>query len=437
MAADLPQGGDTQVVDGAPDGGPVGDGAADGPVVTPDGPVVTPDGPVVAPDGPVVTPDGPVVTPDGPVVTPDGPVVTPDGPVVTPDGPTTSPVCGNGVREAGEQCDDNNTKNLDGCDASCKFEQDHRANYMLLEFGTDSFCSKNAFGAAFANQTVQSTVQSSINTSVQDGEINVLFKFLGLDDLTGQNDAAVSLGVLTGTPVTTPAYDGTNDLDWWYTVAATTIDGQREPLTQVQGSIANGVLTTQPAKVSINLSFAGTPGMMSMSGTKITAQIGASSTPLASTGSTPGHLASEHLLPTLKSFASMGTKSAAGAGKLCGNTSTESLAAIPMPSALVGTLFSCSGYQAANNNTMLDLLVSGCDIIFIPGAIAPTQPDTDDPTVAPVGAGPPYTLVANATTRKVQTCRDKNNQQVNLQACLKDAAYSTFVKFATGRVIIK
>lgn len=31
-------------------------------------------------------------------------------------------VCGNGLVEAPEQCDDGNTQNLDGCDASCKFE---------------------------------------------------------------------------------------------------------------------------------------------------------------------------------------------------------------------------------------------------------------------------------------------------------------------------
>jgi cysteine-rich repeat protein len=445
MAPDMPtSSGDMEVADGTsdtpatPDGGadgPAGDGAPDGPVVTTDG---TPDGPVVTPDGPVVTPDGPVVTPDGPVVTPDGPVVTPDGPVVTPDGPVTA-VCGNSVRETGEDCDDGNTTNLDGCDKDCKFEQDHRANYMLLEYGTDTFCPNNRFGEAFPNSTVQGIVQSSIDTSVQDGDVNVMFKFLGLDDLTGQNDSSLELGILSGTPVMTAAYDGTSDLDWWYTVAANTIDAQRDPLTKVQGSIASGVLTTQPAKVSITLSFAGTPGIMHMSAATLTAQTGASSTPLSSTGATPGHLASEHLNPSLQSFASMGAKTSAGAGKLCGRTSAESLAAIPMPTALIGGLLGCSGYQTANNNSMLDLIVAGCNILLLPGQweISPTQPDTDDPTVAPVGAGPPYTLVANSTTRKVTSCRDKNNAQVNLQACLKDAAYSTFVKFATGRVIIK
>jgi hypothetical protein len=174
-----------------------------------------------------------------------------------------------------------------------------------------------------------------------------------------------------------------------------------------------------------------------MSSAKITGTIGASSTPLASTGNTPGHLAAEHLDPNLQSFASLGTKSSAGAAKLCGNVSGTSLAAVPMPSSLAGGFLGCQGYSASNNNSMLDLLVAGCSVFLVGQAIAPTQPDTDDPAVAPVGAGPPYKLTANSTTKKVTQCRDKNNALVNLQACLADAAYSVFLKFAAGRVIIK
>src|SRR5206468_2039261 len=35
------------------------------------------------------------------------------------------PICGDGFRETGEQCDDANLVNMDGCDAACKFEQNH------------------------------------------------------------------------------------------------------------------------------------------------------------------------------------------------------------------------------------------------------------------------------------------------------------------------
>ncbi len=37
-------------------------------------------------------------------------------------GSTPGPVCGNGMKEAGEQCDDGNTSNGDGCNASCQKE---------------------------------------------------------------------------------------------------------------------------------------------------------------------------------------------------------------------------------------------------------------------------------------------------------------------------
>src|SRR6185437_11189041 len=37
-------------------------------------------------------------------------------------GSTPGPVCGNGVVEAGEQCDDGNTKSGDGCSSTCQKE---------------------------------------------------------------------------------------------------------------------------------------------------------------------------------------------------------------------------------------------------------------------------------------------------------------------------
>ncbi len=41
---------------------------------------------------------------------------------LTPGAPCTKTVCGNGAREGTEQCDDSNTKPLDGCSADCQFE---------------------------------------------------------------------------------------------------------------------------------------------------------------------------------------------------------------------------------------------------------------------------------------------------------------------------
>ncbi len=143
-------------------------------------------------------------------------------------------------------------------------------------------------------------------------------------------------------------------------------------------------------------------------------------------------MASEHLNPTLVSFAAAGAKTATGSGRLCGNISAASLAAVPVPS-MVTSL--CGGYTT--NNSMLDVMVGGCVVFGFVTAIAKTQPDTHDPTVANVGAGPNYTLSANASTKVVNQCRDKNNTVVNLSNCQSDAAYSAFMRFASGRVIVK
>ncbi|PIP75996.1 hypothetical protein COW86_00600, partial [Candidatus Kuenenbacteria bacterium CG22_combo_CG10-13_8_21_14_all_39_9] len=37
--------------------------------------------------------------------------------------PVSAPVCGNGTQETGEQCDDGNLENNDGCSPSCQIEQ--------------------------------------------------------------------------------------------------------------------------------------------------------------------------------------------------------------------------------------------------------------------------------------------------------------------------
>jgi cysteine-rich repeat protein len=348
-------------------------------------------------------------------------------------------VCGNGVRDAGEQCDDGNTKNLDGCDASCKFEQDQRANYLTMQFATDAYCTANALGAAISGTTAQGQLQTSLDNGVKDGSTTIAFKLLGLDDLTGTADPQVDLGVMNASPFTNNgmlAYDGTNDLDWWYTVDPLSIDASRNPLTKLPGSISAKTFTGGPGTVVLNLIFAGSPAPLKLSNVMVTGTIGATSAPLASMGGNPpGHLAGEHLDPALQSFATMGQKTANGAAKLCGNVSAASLAKVPIPAALVGGgLTACSQNYAATNS-LLDVIIGGCTIFFIQ-QIKTTQPDTVDSAVPVAGAGGPYKLSANAQ-KVVSTCKDKSNATVDLATCLDAAAYSSFFKFATDRVIVK
>jgi hypothetical protein len=173
-----------------------------------------------------------------------------------------------------------------------------------------------------------------------------------------------------------------------------------------------------------------------MSNVKVTGTIGGVGTPTASSGNPPGHLASENLDPALTSYVGTGQQTTNGSAKLCGNVSAASLALVPMPTELTGGgLLACSQNYTVNNS-MLDLIIGGCTVLFIQ-QITPRQPDQQDPDVPPAGAGPSYTLQANAQTKVVSTCRDSSNTVVNLQDCLNDAAYSSFFKLATSRVILK
>ncbi|MDI1476522.1 DUF4215 domain-containing protein [Polyangium sp. y55x31] len=353
--------------------------------------------------------------------------------------PPAGSVCGNGVRDAGEHCDDSNTKNLDGCDSACKFEQVQRATWLQMQFGTEApFCTANRLGSAIS-AAAQGQLQTSLDDGVKNGSISILFKTLGLSDLSGTADPTVEIGVITGGPVLPMGamYDGTADLDWWYTIAPLSIDANRNPIDKLPGFISANTLTAGPGKLSIGINFAGTPAALKMSNARLTASIGAVSTPLTSSGNTPGHLASEHLDPALQTYASTGQPNGGGAGKLCGNVSAISLDQVPVPAELAagGTIACDQGYTA--QNSLLDVLVSGCTVFGFVNVISTIQPDQADPNAPVAGAGGPYTLTTNAMTKAVNGCRDMNNQTVDLNTCLGAAAYSSFFKFATGRVIAK
>lgn len=352
----------------------------------------------------------------------------------------TAAVCGNGKRETGEQCDDGNVLNLDGCDSKCKFEQDHRANGLTMVFTTDTFCASNQLGSAIASSG-QSTIQTSLGDGVKAGTTNVLFKFFDLDDLTGTADPALNVGGLGGSPVMAPAgvtYDGTKDLDWWYTVDPVTIDATRTPpaAALLAAKITAKKLEAGPGNLSLILSFGGMPSTMKLTSVKIAATIGAASVPTKSTSATPGHLASANIDPALQSFGTMSN------GQLCGNVTASSLQKVPVPTALLSGATACvEGFTTANS--LLDVIIRGCSTLGgIIRVINPRQPDKEDPTVMPVGSGPPYTLSASSTSTKiVDRCRSGsttyNAGTTQYDQCLNDAAYSAYFRFTTDRVIIK
>jgi cysteine-rich repeat protein len=349
--------------------------------------------------------------------------------------------CGDGVRGPGEQCDDGNLVNLDGCDATCKFEQDLRSNYLQMQFGPDAFCGNaNRFGSAIPAGLAQSQLQTNVDQGIAAGTSGFVIKMLGLASPTGADDPALEVGAMLAVHLPGTGYDGTTDLDWWYGVSATYLDAARNPLDKLAGNITGAVLNAGPGAMNLDVNFfPSTPSTLRLANAKLQLSVGASFAPGASAGATPGHLASEHLDPALQSFGSLSQASPSFAGKLCGDITAKSLTQVVVPSELrVGGIYACiQGYTAASS--FLDVVVSGCTINvgnLVP-IILPTQPDHLDPA-APVipGGGAPYTLIANA--QKVVTgCNDKNNMAVPVASCVNAVAYSSYFRLAMGRVILK
>jgi cysteine-rich repeat protein len=348
-------------------------------------------------------------------------------------GEASTPACGNSVREGSEQCDDGNLANLDGCSSSCAFEQIQRMNWMNMMFTADEVCTKNALGGAIGS-VGQGALQIAIAQGIGDGSISNMLQFGSLDDLTGTDDDAVTVGFLRGTPVSQGAapYDGASDLDWWYTTDPLSYDTDRNPTSSMVGSIAGRVLHVSSARLTLNTLFAGTLVALPMSNVTIVAPISDSSAPLASQGLPPGHLTSEHLDPALVSFATMGQPDQDGAAQICGNASAASLALLLIPGGFVG-LACAQNYTPSNS--LLDLWIGGCTNLGIQ-LVKSTQPDQVDLAAPAAGAGGPYKLGTNAQ-RQVSTCRDKNNDIVSLKECLQAATYSSSFKFTTDRVIAK
>ena len=328
--------------------------------------------------------------------------------------------CGDGRREDTEQCDDGNTTNLDGCDSVCKFEQEQRANSLDMSYDMN-ICPQNALGIAIVDTTTaRPKLSMALASGVQDGSITIMMKFLGLDDLTGtKSTAAFQLGFLHATPSSTTGYDGTADLDWWYTTDAMSIDGNRNPKTSLMnGKFNGGKLSSDPGTIQLGLILAGSPATLTMKNTALTATSDAATAPKMSSGATPGHLASENDDPALKTFPSL------SGGKICGDITAGSLAAVKLPMAFDGQ---CNeGYSVADNNTLLDVLVGGCTHtvwIFTVTVVAATQPD--GPTPGAVHFSMNGTHVNNCTGGG------------GWPACLDAATYSSAFTFTTDRVIAK
>lgn len=344
---------------------------------------------------------------------------------------TTSAVCGNGIRESGEQCDDGNTSNLDGCSSSCRFEQNQRINWLQLVGTTDSFCARNRLGSQSLSAVALAQINNPLHADIAAGTATGIFTFTGLTDLSGTTaQSSIQLGMVGGMPVAGTGYSGASDLDWWYTVDPTTVSVSRVPLAQVSASIAARTLTAGPATIHLPLSFLKGPATLPLTNATLSISIVAASVPMmSSSGSPPGHLTAENLDPAIQSFAGMGQPT--DAGKLCGVVTAASLAAIPIPASFYQGATPCVNVTGSATysaiNSLLDVLVSGCKVAEgVVVVVSPLQPDTVDPN-APGAGGGPQMLVPNAN--HVVGCSEAG--------CLARDAYSVYFQFTTDRVIIK
>jgi len=359
-------------------------------------------------------------------------------------GVCTSPLCGNGVRDFGEECDDGNKLNLDGCDSACNLEQASRITSLQQQVFPDGFCTQNAIGGAITD-TALGIIQATWDQPIGDGSLSIVFKFLGHIDPFGASNSALKLGFMNAVPVRfnkqnsggfADGYTGASDLDWWYARDPASVDATETPISQLQlpAQIDNRHLTAGPGTLTgLNIVFALQPTTVTLFHTKVDAflDVGVSHPIIASSTTPPGHLASEHLSPGLFEFVSSTT------GSICADVSVASLANTPIGQTLQGSCTSDPLAQVKEftpDNHLLDVFIAGCDILGTPG-ILPTQPDGSLD-------GAQYEFQFDPSTRAVTGCTkippgETDPVPANLPDCFAQATYSSFFKLNADRVIIK
>jgi cysteine-rich repeat protein len=144
-----------------------------------------------------------------------------------------SAVCGNGIRETGEGCDDGDISSGDGCSSSCTVESGYTCNTATpnvctqtctdncnsLNYNCDyhTICGSNiSCGTCSGGQTCNSTGRCvTSNPAWQNGMVS-WWRFNGnANDYTGKNNGTVNGATLTSTNCKSGqcySFDGVNDL---------------------------------------------------------------------------------------------------------------------------------------------------------------------------------------------------------------------------------
>lgn len=320
--------------------------------------------------------------------------------------------------DPGEQCDDGNKFDLDGCDSSCNLEVIQRMTTIAISGNQGpGFCVHN--GNALGSKAISSVALGQLNPPLQadatNGTVNVMTQVFGLSDLKGQNASGFKIGV--GDAKIDPAKGawptGNMPEDWDFLADPSVVNmGMLTGLLQ-NGTVSGGNLTAGPSTVNLTLTLGGSPAALQMNNAKIVGSVN-------KTTSAPGDMpANEKVAAGTVMF---DTITATGAAQgLCGDITVSSLAQIPAPQALTSGSTACTeGYTycgmgmpvGANCNSLLDVLVGGCTV-FIIQAVVPTQPDV-------AGPGGPHNLSPGAGKKVTPPANDGD-------------AYSAYLTFATTR----
>ncbi len=307
-------------------------------------------------------------------------------------------VCGDGIIEPPEECDDGGFFRLDGCASDCTFEHVQRVTLLELQAGTaPASCTPttNALGAAFTGFGL-SAVNAQLASDISSGDLNQLLQVISLDDPAGIDDPTLEIGILDSDPDPRGSSTG---LDGWYLAASRFLDNDDLPVLRLPGAVGARELAGGPGRIEIGF----LTGMITVKDARVTATVG---TGTSLPGPPPDQFAAGYA-----AFEDLQAND--GNHGLCGNFTVGSLAAMPLPAEFTSggsaeCASSCGGSRAytwcgdgnpvgPGCNSTLDLLVSGCAISppLCIGVIIPTQPDVG------TGALPPAALVPDPVTGKV------------------------------------
>jgi len=331
--------------------------------------------------------------------------------------PASAQLCGNGLVEPPEECDDGAAFRLDGCAPDCTYEHVQRMTSLALGGGPGpSSCTPptNAFGSAFSSLGL-TALNTQLATVISDQTLNQLLQILALDDPAAVDDPDLEVGFL-GSAL--DARGPAPGLDAWYLAAPGFLDPDDLPAVSLSGAVAARELSAGPGRVEIRF----LEGLITARDARITAVVG-------SLTSLPGP-PPDQLAPGFAAFESLAADD--GNHGMCGNLTVASLAQIPLPAEFTaGGGAECSGscpgsrsytWCGAGNpvgpgcNSLLDLVVGGCSV-FPPacvGIVTPTQPDVG------TDGQPPAVLVGDPTTGKVTVVEPED-------------AYSTWFEFTAER----